>query len=214
MTLELPLLDGGSFSWVLPHPAALLNVLARAPVFAEMLVERLAAVPSTFEKPWELIMYVDECSCGNLLARDPSRKCWAIYVSYKELGLEILPHESAWQVAGILRTQTAATIDGGFATAATMYLECVFGRLEGANFRHGVTVHTASGVLTIFATLGFTIGDEAALKSLWRFKGSSGFRPCGVCANVVNTRLVPALGSLVGLGVRTRRSWSSILTHH
>ena len=74
------------------------------------------------------------------------------------------------------------------------------GRLVGADWRTGITVNGMQDkVFVLFARLGFTIGDEAALKTSWRLKGASSFRPCALCQNVVNGRLLDAIGSQVDL---------------
>ena len=40
----------------------------------------------------------------------------------------------------------------------------------------------------LFSTLGMVLADEAGTKEIWGLKGSGSWRPCALCANVVNAR--------------------------
>ena len=40
----------------------------------------------------------------------------------------------------------------------------------------------------LFSTLGMVLADELGTKEIWGLKGSGSWRPCALCANVVNAR--------------------------
>ncbi len=57
-----------------------------------------------------------------------------------------------------------------------------------ANFSDGITAHGHTGAFVIKAVLRTVLVDADAMKSLWRFKGSSGTKPCQFYMNVVAAR--------------------------
>lgn len=188
--IKLPLADGGTWDWDVLHPGAYLNLCAQTKSFAQLLGVRLQECPSTLGKPWHLLYYADECTAGNMLAIDQSRKSWCIYYSWKELGHEALAHDSAWLVGGIIRHNIVKKIAGGFGTVFKHHLQHFFG--NEFDLRLGVTVHAAGhGILILFSTLGLVLADESGHKSMWDFKGAGGWRCCGLCSNVVNERYLP-----------------------
>lgn len=192
-SISLPT-SSGSISWELVNPFAVLNLLAqKVPGFGSALRGRLAERPCSPDQPWSIIYYTDEASTGNLLHIDPSRKSWLFYWSFKEFG-PLLSNESCWFLGGVLRTQRASKVRGGLSSIFKHHLRVFFGSDRNMHDQ-GVTIHCADGgVLMLWATLGLTLADEAALKGLWSLKGSSGTRPCGRCANVVNHRAGLDLG--------------------
>ena len=195
--LQLPLITGGDFEWDVPHPAAMLNLLADTPAFGLLLDKTFEIHPPTAACPWRIIYYADECTAGNMLVVDPSRKSWCIYFSFAEFGVEALCHVDAWIIGGVIRTKNVSRILGGFGTVFRHHLELFVGRL--CDFRKGVTVHYANGVRVIVAKLEITIGDVPALKAMWGFKGAGGMRPCGSCLNIVTRRAgfdLPVAGML------------------
>ena len=163
-TIRLPLQTGTCFVWVCPHVPSLLNHLAREPQFATLLKEKLLEHPCTQSRPWRLIYYFNEAICGNLLRRGPSRKSWIIYISFVEFGAELLSREAAWLDGGVLREQTCREVDGGFSTAMYLHMQQLLGASSTTSMSRGITILSDMGTFTLWARLGFTVGDEAALK--------------------------------------------------
>ena len=190
-TVQLPLVDGASskhFDWTYVHPGVALSWLAqRSEAFTKVLEECLARSPSTFDQKWHIIMYADEACPGNLLKVDNTRKSVCVYWAFEEQGHELLSRENNWFLAGILRSSIIKRVAGGLSCVFKCLMEVFF----GASFNFaltGVTVHTTNHVQHIFADLGTLVADEAAIKSIWSVKGSSGWKPCLLCKNVVGTR--------------------------
>lgn len=60
-----------------------------------------------------MILYTGETTLGNVIATAPTRKVWAIYYSFEELGRDLLCREDAWICALVLRSSTAAKFEQG-----------------------------------------------------------------------------------------------------
>ena len=193
------------------HPAALLNHLAQNTSLGNMLSARMEIQRPTLQRPWRLIYFADECTAGNLLRRDPTKKGWCIYISWIEMGPELLSKDIAWLPIGVLNVNTVKKISGGFNTVFRYQMEYFFGR--HCDLRDGITIHTREGkVLMLFSTLGFVLADELGTKEIWGLKGASSWRCCALCQNVVNARYFEGkdLGSLV---LHTERDLNKIKLH-
>ena len=165
--LALPT-DQEPFDWHVVNPFAYLNLLAQTvPAFGLALKAKLEANPCSPDRPWNIIYYCDEATARALFHVDSSRKAWVFYWSFMELG-ELLTYDSCWMLGGVLRTKRVLDdITGGLTATFKRHLRLFFA--DDLSFRqHGVSVHCADGsVLLIWATLRFTISDEAALNRLW-----------------------------------------------
>ena len=76
---------------------------------------------------------------------------------------------------------------GGWSSVVAAFVKSVFGpdlNLETGGI--GLTLH-GGGNLHIFAKYGMTLGDSLSLDDAFEFKGTSGLKVCGLCANVYNT---------------------------
>ena len=171
-----------------PHPAAMLTLLCQLqPRFASALRDAHARSPSSSGKPWSFLFYADEATPGNMLVQDQTRRCWNFYFQWREFPSEILTREHAWLLAGCLRAKVAKEVAGGVGTAWGKLLESFFA--PGADFSRGVLLRLGPDErIVLTCQLGYFLGDEAALKALWRVKGASGWRPCMKCGNVVAAR--------------------------
>ncbi len=131
-----------------------------------------------------------------MLVQDQTRRCWNFYYQFRELHPDILTREHAWLLAGCLRAKVSKDVAGGVGTVWGKLLESFFS--EGADFSRGVLLRLGGDErILLTARLGYFLGDEAALKGLWRVKGSSGWRPCMKCSNLVASRSGLADDSLV-----------------
>ena len=146
-----------------------------------MLVERHQQQPSSFNQPWGLILYTDEITLGNVLATAPTRKVYAIYYSFKELGHALLRREDAWICALVLGSSTAAKFQQGA-------LANVIGALLKVFFAPGGTNMEFTGLhlglegcpsFRLFAKLSIIVQDGLAHKELWGCR--DGTRLCMRC---------------------------------
>ena len=189
-TVQLPTDDGAGFEWTVVHPAALLNAFCElAPAFSHALHERLRLYPSTRERPWRIIWYTDEATCGNLLRQDPTRKTWCIYWSFQELGFELLSREHNWFIGAVIRQKNVENISGGMSCVFKHHMKTFFGDDGFDMSTNGITIPGPRGSTLMWAVLGMTVADEAALKAIWALKGASGMKPCGRCRNMIGLRM-------------------------
>ena len=64
--------------------------------FKRFFRQKLLEKPPTLDDPWNIVMYTDEVTPGNVLAVVNNRKFHAIYWSFMELGSNALSREEAW----------------------------------------------------------------------------------------------------------------------
>ena len=193
-TLSLPT-KCGEMKLEYGHPPAMLSFLVNeSPALADVLFEAHTKRASSPQCPWHLVWYEDESTPGNILSLDTALKSALIYWSFRELGFEALSQKCCWFLGGLLRTSKVGKVEGGMTCIFGKHLATFFGE-EHNLARTGFTVHAADGrVATIFAVLGTTVGDEAALKQLWAVKGAAGMRPCILCRNLISERAGLDLG--------------------
>ncbi|CAE8715593.1 unnamed protein product, partial [Polarella glacialis] len=132
--------------------------------------------------PWNMIVYHDEVTVGNVLRFNNNRKYTAFYFSFRELGLG-LRSEFNWLAFAVMRNTTVHKIENGMSNVVRHILRELF--LPAHGFMHGVTLNLGTPVL-FFATISNVLGDEAALKTTWSSKGAAGLKPCMLCKNVVS----------------------------
>ncbi len=77
---EMPLIDGGTFSWPIRETGLFLQrLLAESPVLQQMYSE---AFEKHHQKPWQLVVAWDEITPGNKLKVDNGRKTMVISVAF------------------------------------------------------------------------------------------------------------------------------------
>ena len=112
---------------LLCNPLAFIwHVFQNCKGFRVLLLEAHEKRPSTPEDPWHLILYSDEVTPGNVLAPLASRKSWAIYSSFKELGPLILSRENAWITCFVGRTSKVKELVSGIAQVFGILLKMLF----------------------------------------------------------------------------------------
>eukprot|EP00969_Alexandrium_andersonii_P068316 3013205-Alexandrium_andersonii.AAC.1 len=57
-----------------------------------MLLSKLQSYTPSMAKPWSILLYLDECSPGSLLAIEHKRKAWQVYWGFAQFG-ELLNSE-------------------------------------------------------------------------------------------------------------------------
>ena len=125
-----------------------------------------------------MIFYSDECTPGNVLAPDTTRKSCMVYVSF--LGLPT-HSESAWITLSVIRSNSIKGCRGGFPAIVRGLLE-----ETRAAAQDGMVVSLASGPELLFIRRVLILGDHEGMRALSGWKGSSAYRPCFKCANVVS----------------------------
>ena len=152
-SVALPLDRGGAFAWNCVNPFAMLNYLARkVPDFGDALVRAARRAPPSPSAPWRVCMYVDEATPGNLLRADNTRRTYAFYWAFEELGLELLSREGNWLLGGVIRSNKLSKVTGGLSAVFSVLLRKFWGQSQNMA-TSGVTVHTTQGVLLVWAKL-------------------------------------------------------------
>ena len=102
ITMELPLENGSSYTWVLASPQALLRKFIAASLALQSVLRPLL-VDNSYSKPLSLVHYHDEVTAGNLLAPIKSRSFTAFRFTFKEFGRRLLTCQQMWFEFAILK---------------------------------------------------------------------------------------------------------------
>ena len=173
--LTLPLENGENFTWHVATPHSILQHFVSSVPNMESLFKH--CLPG---KPLQMILYHDECTPGNILAPDPSRKCCCFYISSLDW-MHALRSEFAWFPIGILRSSIIRQVPGGLSDIVKRLLQ------SWDAGRQGLPIHfPKKGIQIISLQLSACVMDEAGMRDMWQFKGASGRKPCGLCKNVVS----------------------------
>ena len=184
-TLDLPLDSGGVFSWYMLKPHLIVRVAVKTNTTCRHIVHA-AARRCPLAAPWNLILYHDEITPGNVLRPDNKNKIMAIYFSFIEFK-EMLRCEDAWLPIGVLRHSLLSKIKGGVSGVTKMLVRDMFlPSVSSLNFTTGAALEVEGSMVLLFAKLACVLADESALKSTWAVKGASGLRPCMLCKNAVS----------------------------
>ena len=186
--LSIPTSTGPFYDLTFVHPFALLNWLVDfSPRFASVFERALIRHPPTLIHPWRIILYSDEAQGGNMLAVDASRKLWAFYYSFLELGKILLDRELGWLVAAVSPSKLTRKVQGGLGALFNHMMQVWFGAIN--NFETGgcrIRINDITYIL--FAKLDGVLADEAALSKLFKARGAAGNKCCMGCLNVVSLR--------------------------
>ena len=125
----------------------------------------------------QLILYVDECTAGNVVAPDPTRKAHLVYVTI--LGMGSLWLESQWITCAIFRTADMQQVQGGLAQAIKVLLEA-----WQEEWATGILVELDHGPQLLFVDRVILLADADGIRAATGCKGASGNLPCARCANV------------------------------
>ena len=125
----------------------------------------------------QLIVYVDECTAGNVVAPDPTRKACMVYVTI--LGMSLLHLESQWLTAALFRTSDMQKVQGGLAQAIQVLLES-----WQEEWSTGILVSLDHGPQLLFVDRIILLADADGLRAATGCKGAAGNVPCARCANV------------------------------
>ena len=126
------------------------------------------------DKPWRLILYLDDLGVGAALKADNRRNLLAIYISFLEFGTN-LSDESMWLPLGVFRVSEKRKFGtSALCKAVLLYLFPKLSEdgwdINGIRFR--AKFHRA-------------LLDDAAGKECFKYKGASGIKMCHQCKNIV-----------------------------
>lgn len=160
--------NGKEFLVPFQHPmAAIHHAVSTSSHFSEMLAEALRRSPSSPDRPWRLLTYMDEISPGNKLGKDNMRKLWAVYWSFYELGMDFLCREECWFVATCVRSHVVDQFDGGVSALFKLCMLQIFDDAGHHWTKGGMALNIESSVVMLFVKLEVLVGDLPALQQTW-----------------------------------------------
>ncbi|CAJ1457739.1 unnamed protein product [Effrenium voratum] len=128
------------------------------------------------------VVYLDEVTCGNILAPRQQKKIWVWYLCFKELFPAAMCNESAWLPYTLLQHNEAERVAGGLCRLMAALARQLFASENLAGF----PVRFQSGPMWVrLAPVGHMLTDADAQRAAYGIKGSAGLKPCMSCANVV-----------------------------
>ena len=96
-------------------------------------------------------------------------------------------HQDSWFEAALVRSSVVQKLPGGISAVVAAIVNVFFeqGRHDMSTAGVHLKLHDGSS-LHIVVSLEIVIADELALHCFYMCKGSSGLKPCMLCANVFN----------------------------
>ena len=160
--------------------AVLQHVVRNCQNYGRILLKEIDKEP---QHVFQLILYHDECTAGNVLQHGSSKKCSLFYWAIREVGF--LHHEEIWHPLALLQHHVANEIQGGFSAAWKKVIHSILDeRLEnGLDLQFDIDGHKHHRLF--FCETKYWMGDLDAIRSSLDCKGSSGLRCCVRCKNVL-----------------------------
>ena len=143
-----------------------------------------------------LAFYCDGVTPGNALRPDKGRSFQAIYWTFMEFPDWFRSRAShSWFPFAFLEEKQLVGVSGGMAAVARAVVNVFFSAdVNSVSFhRTGIIFQSAGADVHFRSIFGCWLADEKAIKEVVSCKGSSGYKPCVCCKNVVN-RTTPADG--------------------
>jgi len=146
-----------------------------------------------------LAFYCDGVKPGNVLRPDKGRSFEAFYWTILELPSWFRARvQVGWFPFAFIERSVVDNIAGGMGHLARLVLETFFPVDPlSPNFETGILLKCGGQEHLIRGRFGCWLADERALKDVVSCKGSSGYKPCVCCMNVVGRTIPSAGGNLV-----------------
>jgi hypothetical protein len=152
--------------------------------FKRILKQKLLEKPPTIDQPWNIIMYSDEVTPGNVLSIMNKRRFHAIYWSFMEFGSNALAREEAWFTVLLEFSTWVNLMHAGL---SQVFAQCIkqFFQPDGFNFAtSGLLLEFPDGDVRLWARLGGVIQDGGAHKYVWHLRGDGASKFCVLCKNL------------------------------
>lgn len=128
------------------------------------------------------VIYLDECTAGNVVGVEQDRKCTLMYLSWLELWHH-LKNPNAWLPIAAVQANALKTVVSGSSALMVAALKHNLTRENAASFN--VTLPSGKTFCMKQKQKAFFLGDNDAIRTVYNLKGSSGMRPCMFCSNVL-----------------------------
>ena len=137
--------------------------------------------------PWRIVMHNDGITPQDSVSLHDRRKLVSFYWSFLDFGVDALSVEANWFVLATVRKSVFNSYDGGLSAFFRDCLRKYFFESGGNDF--GTTgLMVPKLMFLMLAHPHVVIADCPALKDFFMSKGHTGYLPCLLCANVINTR--------------------------
>ena len=136
----------------------------------------LLRTPCREDKPWTIMVTMDEYSPGNALSHDNKRKTMNINFSFKELHGHT-QKDDAWCTPMTLRNTVAANIVGGYSRMLCVYLRRQLIGPHGCMVV-GIPLRLGDRHVVLWATLGNLLADGEGFELAYEWRGAGSLRPC------------------------------------
>ena len=176
--VDLPLLNGGTFTWTYIDPLKLMSaVVQECPGVRAAYTEAARRSPPGPGTPWRMIVGFDEFMPGNKLSLQKSRKTMVVSFTFAELGQAAVTNGIMWHTAVTIRASVIGKIRGGFPTVLREFLSHILFSSSGLR-TGGVCLELTSGPTLVFARLANLLSDGDGLRQAFDWVGASGLKPC------------------------------------
>lgn len=155
---------------LLPH------IVEKCPNYAALIQAQLNNQPNLC---FDLILYNDEATGGNLLQPDSKKKASLWYVAFKDISW--LWSEAVWHPLCVVQHSDFDKIEGNFSAIVRQIVT----NLLNQDLHLGVPVVLPSGHYLLRCALRFMISDLDSIRAAMSLKGSSAIRCCCFCRNAI-----------------------------
>ncbi len=138
--------------------------VAATPPWQRQLAALWQRAPCRQDAPWELILYADELTPGNVLRVDNHQKCMAFYVSLMGFPPDACCHTSFWIPVGVFRSSKAKLVPASFSAIARRLLRHMF-LIDKIHL--GFIFEVNGTEVRLFFKLGCTLFDGDAYRAIW-----------------------------------------------
>ena len=125
-------------------------------------------------KSIKLTLYMDECTGGNIVAPQSSKKTCFFYIFVDETKYQHIP--CLWLPLAMIPSKDVSVVSGGMSAVTKVVLKHLHSQLERGLIISGKRYDVE---------LQAYVGDYDSIARIYMSKGASGLRPCLCCANIV-----------------------------
>ena len=175
ITATFPVKDGSTFDLEYAEPALLLaELIAESPCLS---TAYKAALDSSPNREWDMVVAFDEYTPGNKLRPDNRRKVMNLYFSFLNLGQTALFDDVAWVVPLAIRHSKLVEVVGGWPHVLQVFLRrLLFGPHGLATVGLALLIEGRS--YTMKARISCLLSDGEGIKVAFDWRGGSSMHPC------------------------------------
>ena len=181
--------DGQSFAITIVNFFSLLHASYKMGGFYFQLLKKTFAEigPPTRSRPYNLVVYSDECIPANPLASRTEKKVWACYATFREFTNKYISMEDAWLLLLVARSSIVHQAEGHMGQLMKIFLMEIFEAGPASPTELGVALQgpTKADDIKIFFRFSIFIQDGASQKLTYGIKGDSGNKFCLKCINQI-----------------------------